>query len=351
MGGGSWDARTYHTYTSTRAASGIRPFDYSSKVSRGAAKGVHETLDPKKRNSEGNIVREALDSDEHPESTPVAVIFDVTGSMGGIPRVLQTKLGDLLGVLQRRGYITDPQILFGAVGDEFSDQYPLQVGQFESDIRLAETLENTILEGGGGGGNHESYQLAAYFLAKYSNLDINKRGGKGYLFLIGDERVYANVTRNSIVNLIGDNVEEGMTTQEVFDLLREKYEVFFLFASQGSYRADMVLTNSGKAPRWGYVDNSKEVLYWSELLGDHALILDDADAVCETIAMVLATFGAGLTVEEAATDLVAVGSDGSAVRSASRAVSVVVNESTASGGLATTTGNVFTTSGVAASRF
>lgn len=350
MGGGSWDSVTYSSYKTTRAASGIGPFDYSKKVSTGAASGVHETLDPKKRNSAGDIVREALDSDEHPESTPVAVIFDVTGSMRRIPQVLQKKLGDLLGVLQRRGYITDPQILFGAVGDEFSDRYPLQVGQFESDIRLAETLENIILEGGGGGGNHESYQLAAYFLAKYSNLDINKRGGKGYLFLIGDERVYANVTRESIVNIIGDNVEEGMSTQEVFDLLREKYEVFFLFASQGSYTPDIVLTNSGK-PKWGYVDNSKEVLYWSELLGDHALILDDADAVCETIAMVLATFGAGLTVEEAATDLVAVGSDGSAVRSASRAVSVVVNESVASGGLATTTGDVFATSGTATSRF
>ena len=85
------------------------------------------------------------------ESTPIAVLFDVTGSMGGVPRVLQTKLPQLLGLLLRKGYATDPQILFGAIGDATCDRVPLQVGQFESDNRMDDDLGRIVLEGGGGG--------------------------------------------------------------------------------------------------------------------------------------------------------------------------------------------------------
>lgn len=36
-------------------------------------------------------VRESRDADAHPNSPAVSVLFDVTGSMGRVPRVLQTK--------------------------------------------------------------------------------------------------------------------------------------------------------------------------------------------------------------------------------------------------------------------
>jgi len=49
-----------------------------------------------------------------------AVLFDVTGSMGQVPRALQQKLPQLLGLLLRQGYVEHPQILFGAIGDATS---------------------------------------------------------------------------------------------------------------------------------------------------------------------------------------------------------------------------------------
>ena len=81
--------------------------------------------------------------------------------------------------------------MFAAVGDATCDRVPLQVGQFESDNRMDENLENMILEGGGGGQKTESYELALYFMARHTAIDCYaKRGRRGYLFVIGDEMAY-----------------------------------------------------------------------------------------------------------------------------------------------------------------
>src|SRR5690606_17085408 len=107
---------------------------------------VHPKLDP-----HGVTVRESRDSADHPEALAIAVLFDVTGSMGNVPRTLQTKLPDLLGLLLRKGYVEHPHILFGAIGDATCDRAPLQIGQFEADNRMDDDLERILLEGGGGG--------------------------------------------------------------------------------------------------------------------------------------------------------------------------------------------------------
>jgi len=66
---------------------------------------VHPSLDPHRV-----AVRESRDSGEHPRSLAIAVLFDVTGSMRDVPRRLQDKLPQLLGLLLRKGYADDPQI-------------------------------------------------------------------------------------------------------------------------------------------------------------------------------------------------------------------------------------------------
>ena len=133
MGNGKWSDDTYHAAATYRAATGASAFAYSDS----GATHTHPDLDPK-----GVTVRESRDSDEHPNSVPVAVLFDVTGSMGTVPRILQQQLPQLFGLLLRKGYVTDPQILFGAIGDATCDAAPLQIGQFESDNRLDENLGN-----------------------------------------------------------------------------------------------------------------------------------------------------------------------------------------------------------------
>jgi hypothetical protein len=282
MGGGYWDVGSYTSHVSAKKAAGKDIFDHDATARRTGIYTVHESLDAKKLNSVGKNVREAFDSDDHPDSLPIAVFFDVTGSMGNIPRVLQAKLPQLHGMLQRKGYVEHPQILFGGIGDAYCDRAPLQIGQFESDNRGDEQLENMILEGGGGGGNHESYELAMYYMARHADLDsLNKRGKKGYLFIIGDERVYSKVDRNLVERLIGDHLQESLTTAEVVAELQEKFEVFYIFAAEGSYTPEHTIFDGGR----NYSGDG--VCYWRDLLGQNAIILEDANLVCETIALTL----------------------------------------------------------------
>ena len=125
-----------------------------------------------------------------------------------MPRALQAKLPQLLGLLLRKGYVADPQIIFGAIGDATCDRAPLQVGQFESDNRMDDDLSRILLEGGGGGQKTESYELALYFMARHTVADCyERRGRRGYLFIIGDEMAYPRVKAAEVAEVIGDGLQ------------------------------------------------------------------------------------------------------------------------------------------------
>ncbi len=282
MGSGRWSTDVYTAADNYRRATGTSAFAYSDSGARKA----HPALDPK-----GVGKRESRDSDEHPFSTPIAVLFDVTGSMGGVPRVLQTKLPQLLGLLTRKGYATDPHIMFGAVGDATCDRVPLQIGQFESDNRMDEDLERIVLEGGGGGQKRESYELAMYFMARHTSLDsFEKRGRRGYLFLIGDEMPYAQVKPKEVSAFIGERTEK-ISTEGILAELQRTFDVYYLLP-----------TDAG----WG---GDKEVLArWRGLLGQNVLELDDLDAVCETIALTVGLGEGTIDLDSGLDDLVASGS-------------------------------------------
>ena len=116
--------------------------------------------------------RESCETDEKPQVTPIIIAFDVTGSMGDIPKVLiKGGLGGLMKKLLERSSIPNPHVMFMAVGDVNCDQSPLQVTQFEADIRIAKQLKDLYLEGGGGGNGSESYPIAWYFAANKTQLD------------------------------------------------------------------------------------------------------------------------------------------------------------------------------------
>jgi len=287
MGSGRWSTDVYSAAANYRAASGTSAFAYSD----GGARTAHPALDPR------NVGRrESRDSAEHPVSTPIAVLFDVTGSMRGVPRVLQTKLPQLLGLLTRKGYATDPQILFGAIGDATCDRVPLQVGQFESDNRMDEDLARIVLEGGGGGQKMESYELAMYFMARHTTLDsVERRGRRGYLFLIGDEMPYPRVKPREVRAVIGDELREPIGTEAILAELRRSFDVYYLLPT---------------AAGWG---GDAEVLgRWRELLGQNVIELDDLDAVCETIALTVGLAEDAIDLDAGLADLADLGSTATA---------------------------------------
>ena len=284
MGSGRWSTSVYDENSRLKAAAGKSAFDYSDVMHRSnrSTWHVHKSLDPK-----GCKFRESRDSTEHPQSTAIAVMFDVTGSMGGIPVTLQTKLPELLGLLLRKGYVADPQILFGAIGDATCDQIPLQVGQFESDNRMDENLENFFLEGGGGGQQTESYELAMYFIARHTDIDCwNKRGHKGYLFIIGDEMAYPSVKKGEVRDHIGDGMEREISTAEIVRELKQRYHVFYILPKAASNGGDRTILG-----------------FWRKLLGQNVLELEDPEAVCETIALTIGMMEGTIDLHMGAEDL------------------------------------------------
>jgi hypothetical protein len=289
MGSGRWDTNVYAAAAGYRAASGTSAFDYSDRARRGPRDSwaAHPSLDPMHL-----TVRESRDSEEHPLSLAIAVLFDVTGSMGAVPRTLQTKLPELFGLLLRKGYTPDPQILFGAVGDATCDRVPLQLGQFESDNRMDDNLGNIFLEGGGGGQMTESYELAMYAMARHTSLDCHeKRGRRGYLFLIGDELPYGKVKAREVRRVIGDDLDEDIPLTSLLPELQQRYDVYYIIPA-------------GTA----YAGNADVLGPWRALLGQNVIELDDLDAVCETIALTVGLGEEAIDLQEGLADLADVGS-------------------------------------------
>jgi hypothetical protein len=283
MGSGLWSTDVYDAAARFRAATGTSAFAHSDNGGTRA----HPALDPF-----GVAKRESKDSREHPQSLAIAVLFDVTGSMGHVPRVLQSKLPQLLGLLLRKGYATDPQIMFGAIGDATCDQAPLQVGQFESDNRMDDDLGRILLEGGGGGQRTESYELAMYFMARHTATDCYERRGKrGYLFLIGDEMAYSRVKRREVAQVIGDGLEADVSLAGIVAEVTRKWDTYYILPAGASYAGDA------------------EVLsFWRDLLGQNVIEIADLDAVCETIALTVGLGEDATSLDDGLDDLADVGS-------------------------------------------
>jgi hypothetical protein len=283
MGSGTWSTDVYDAADRYRRATGTSAFAYSDS----GARTVHAALDPK-----GVGFRESRDSDEHPDSVAIAVLFDVTGSMGSVPRILQQKLPQLLGLLLRKGYVKDPQILFGAIGDATCDRVPLQAGQFESDNRLDDDLGRFVLEGGGGGQMTESYELAMYFMARHTSIDCyEKRGRRGYLFIIGDEEAYSRVKPAEVREFIGDELTEPIGLRAMVNEVRRMYDTYYILPEGSSYAGNTTILES-----------------WRKLLGQNVIALDDLEAVCETIALTIGLGEDSIDLDEGLADLGEVGS-------------------------------------------
>ena len=181
-------------------------------------------------------VRESRDSEDSPEATPVIIGFDVTASMGYLARELALNAVNktVMSLLDEKP-ISNPQLLCAAIGDCKSDASPLQVTQFEADIRIIRQLTELYLEGGGGGNGGESYNLLWYFAARHTAADcFEKRGGKGFLFTIGDDLCHPGLETAEIRRIFGDEVPYAQGNAELLRLVREKYHVFHIHIDTGA---------------------------------------------------------------------------------------------------------------------
>lgn len=242
-------------------------------------------------NPHGLTVRESRDSAAHPDSNPIIVAFDVTGSMGRIPeQFARDKLGGLMRMLVERDFVVDPQVLFAAIGDAYTDRGPLQLGQFESGLEMDMWLTRIWLESGGGGQRRESYGLAHWFAARHTSTDcFEKRGKKGYLFTMGDELPW-DLPAEHVKAVFGYDPERDFTIEEVVREAGERFEVFHVVVTEGHH---------GRDP---------EVLArWRELLGHRALVLPDSGGVCELVGAAIGVLEGSLASDRLANELAALG--------------------------------------------
>lgn len=198
-----------------------------------AAKKMEERFNPLYIN-----VREARDSDDHPNSTPIIIGLDTTGSMGYLSEeIAKNGLHETMMKIYATNPVEDPQMMFAAIGDVV-DQAPLQVTQFESDIRIAEQLLALWLEGAGAD-SPEDFELLWYFAAKHIRTDaFEKRNQKGYLFTIGDADCHMKLSKKNIKSIFGDTTGE-LTSAQLAKMAGEKFELFHIHIRSGVETAPM----------------------------------------------------------------------------------------------------------------
>lgn len=217
MGRGSY---TSADWTKLKNSSKITAESTASQLFK--ANQMEERFNPKFIN-----VREARDNEDHPNSTPIILGLDVTGSMGYLSaEIAKNGLNETMMKIYANKPIEDPQIMFAAIGD-VKDYAPLQVTQFESDIRIAEQLLGLWLEGRGGD-SPEDYELLWYFAAQHVKTDCNeKHGKKGFLFTIGDADCHETLKQEHIKSIF-DDVHMDVPSKRLAEMAGEKFEVFHI---------------------------------------------------------------------------------------------------------------------------
>ena len=254
MGSSSWNSSDWQSFSAKTTA---KP---ASQIF--TQRGLRSTLNPL-----GVAVRESRDSDVNPNSHAIIVAADVTGSMGRLADALVRRgMGVMVEELLARKPVSDPHIMCMGVGDAYSDDAPLQVTQFEADIRIAEQLSQIWLEGNGGGNGGESYPLAWYFAARHTAIDcFEKRQKKGYLFTVGDENPHRVLQRSQVKAIFGDDISHDLDTAELLAMANRSYHVFHLMVEES------------------HTFDSEVKKTWRDLLGERALLLSDHTKMAELI--------------------------------------------------------------------
>lgn len=254
MGSGTWSSKSFSTYTTNTHGLSLDEYENNSYSTQ-------EIFTSRKLASELNpygVMRECCDSAEHPNSFPIILAPDVTGSMGGAARKVAQKLNTLMTELYEDKSIKDPEFCIIAIGDVAYDRAPVQMTQFESDIRIAEQLDKVYFEGGGGGNGFESYTAAWYMGLYHCALDCWKRGKKGLIITLGDECPNPYIPARNFRAITGDKLPEGdVETKPLLEAVKEKFEVYHLSVN-----------DEDSSYEW---HNNNHCLdkKWTALLGDH----------------------------------------------------------------------------------
>ena len=270
MGSGSWSTNSYATYccsvghgydvtTSTLKSS------YTNSSQAFKSYKLDKAMNPK------NVIRECCDSDEHPMTIPIILALDVTGSMGSTAIEVQKKLNPIMVEIYKR--VKDAEIMVMAIGDLAYDNSPIQLSQFESDIRIAENLDKIYFENGGGGNDYESYTAAWYMGLKHCKLDCWKRGKKGLIITMGDEPINPYLPAEQLNDATGDTCQDDVETPKLFKEASKKFDIYHISVESRSYP-----------------DQTRERSTFAKVIGEQHALVSSVDKISDKIINIVEDF-------------------------------------------------------------
>lgn len=262
MGGGAWTTTAYCNYVSSTI--GI------DDISNLSAKSVNQFYTANKMdpalNPKGVKIRECRDSEEHPNTIPIILALDVTGSMGSACAAVARQLDKIITGLYED--VKDVEFMVMGIGDFAYDAAPLQVSQFESDVRICDQLSKIWFERGGGGNTFESYTAAWYFALNHTDLDCWKRGKKGIIITMGDEPLNPYLPGKVFDRVFG-YASQDIDTVELYQQVIEKYDIYH------------IIITDPESSGWRYLDQDKKT--WGKLLDGQHLFAKNSNELPEVI--------------------------------------------------------------------
>ena len=280
MGGQTYERDVYDSDSSSAwGASGSSSYygSYSSSSSYASSKLSASKLDASMLPN-GKILKSQT-------KNPIIVVLDVTGSNIDFARIIYDKLPMFYGQIEQQGYLDDFDISICAVGDAYTDKYPMQVGDFAQGIALDAQIEKLVLEGNGGGQVCESYELMAYYLLEKTEFE---KGAEPLLFFIGDEKPYSHVKREQAEQF-------GMTCNEEIDpfpLLRKRFHdnVFMLLNPYSTYS-------------YSYLNEEIAEAWKSRLANEHVIPIQEKKAIVDLMLGIIATVSGSRTLKSYTVDM------------------------------------------------
>ena len=225
MGSGVYTACSFRDYSTSCG----RTYDVTTNRIDGhqfIARTLKESLNPHEK------IRECCNSDEHPNTVPVILALDVTGSMGAACKETASAISQIMNELYNK--FKDIELMTMGVGDFECDHYPLQASQFESDVRIAKQMDDIYIEHGGGANDYESYTAPWWFGLYRTKLDCyDKQGRKGIIITMGDEPLNPTLPRYAITDYLGkiDDNRQGdyvFETKKLFEAASKKFDIFHI---------------------------------------------------------------------------------------------------------------------------
>ncbi len=282
MGYGYWTRDSFISYSADRGRKTDRAGNLDSSLTDQqlfTQRALHPRLDPR------NVIRECCDSADHPESVPVILALDVTGSMGPASAEVAKKMNEVMTRLYET--LPDVEFLVMGIGDLNYDRAPVQISQFEADIRIAEQLDLVYMEHGGGGNAFESYTAAWYMGSRHTRLDCWKRGKRGLLITMGDEPLNPYLPRKELEAVTGDRLWGDVDTKALYREASEKYDLWHLHVChrQPDRYLERVKGSFGK------------------ILPEGRLIETDLDGIADTLVRIITEHAGGNAQAEAAEGL------------------------------------------------